>query len=109
MSESRLVLQVKRALLPYLVLRQLQEEPAHGYLILARLEQLGVHGVKSGTLYPLLRSMGENGEVTSHWQTADSGPARKVFQLSDQGIAAIELLTEWFSDLDFTEQDEERA
>jgi DNA-binding PadR family transcriptional regulator len=39
-----------------------------------------------GTLYRTLRTLEEDGLVRSAWETADPGPARRVYEVTDQGI-----------------------
>ncbi|WP_431710673.1 PadR family transcriptional regulator [Glutamicibacter uratoxydans] len=99
MNHTKLVGQLKRALLPYVILRRLREGPTHGYSILLRLERIGLPSVKSGTLYPLLRSMEEAGEVTAHWETPEQGPARKKFEITEQGLKSLQDLETWIDEI----------
>ena len=52
-------------------------------------------GLKSGTLYPLLGRLQEQGLVTSHWEadTEPGRPPRKYYQLTGEGarVARLEL------------------
>ena len=43
-------------------------------------------GTDPGSLYRLLRSMEENGLVKSNWDTRGGGPARRIYQITDQGV-----------------------
>lgn len=45
-----------------------------------------------GTLYRTLRGLEEDGLVRSAWETGESGPARRVYELTEQGI---EFLHAW--------------
>ena len=69
------------------LLLQLVKKPAHGYELM---EVLGAGADGSapdpGTLYRTLRSLEEDGLVRSAWETGDAGPARRVYELTDQGI-----------------------
>lgn len=87
--------QTKRSMLPAVLLSLLTEEPVHGYSMLLKLEELGVPGIKSGTLYPLLRTMEESGDITSEWHIADRGPARKIFKITEQGRLTLESVNGW--------------
>jgi len=75
------------------LLLQLRKKPAHGYELM---EALGTAvddpTPDPGTLYRTLRSLEEDGLVRSAWETGDSGPARRVYELTDQGI---EFLHAW--------------
>ncbi len=61
------------------------EQPSHGYDLLDRLASLGVAGADAGGLYRTLRSMEQEGLVHSHWETSTAGPARRTYQLTDEG------------------------
>lgn len=63
--------------------------------MLNKLEELDVPGVKSGTLYPLLRTMEESGDIVSDWQIAERGPARKIFKITAQGRQSLESINSW--------------
>jgi PadR family transcriptional regulator, regulatory protein PadR len=69
------------------LLLQLVKKPAHGYELM---EALGAEAddpaPDPGTLYRTLRSLEDDGLVRSAWETGDSGPARRVYELTDQGI-----------------------
>jgi PadR family transcriptional regulator, regulatory protein PadR len=69
------------------LLLQLVKKPAHGYELM---ETLGAAADEPapdpGTLYRTLRTLEEDGLVRSAWETGDPGPARRVYELTDQGI-----------------------
>lgn len=79
-----------------LLLTTLLNEPAewkHGY----RLSQLT--GLKSGTLYPLLIRLEEQGFLESRWQETErpGRPPRHVYRLTRTGrVFARERELEWF-------------
>ncbi len=64
------------------------EEPAHGYDLLEQITQLGLGKVDPGGLYRALRVMERDGLVSSYWEHSTAGPARRTYQLTDEG-------TEW--------------
>ena len=74
-----------KGMLDTLVLAVLEEHKAHGYAIGARLAELGVGEVAAGTLYPVLKKLDTAGLVATEWFLSDSGPARKVYELTPQG------------------------
>lgn len=81
-----------RAVLPLVSLGVLSRGPSHGYALLQELGSLGFGSVKGGTIYPLLARQQELGHVEHSWETGPSGPARKVFQLTDEGRSEYERL-----------------
>jgi PadR family transcriptional regulator, regulatory protein PadR len=76
---------VERFVEPSLLLL-LRERPLHGYELLERIPELGVEGrVDMGNLYRLLRSLEEEGIVRSEWSDELPGPAKRTYELTDQG------------------------
>ena len=69
-------------------------EPLYGYQIAKSIEGAWGEGVpvKQGTLYPVLRSMEENGLLVSRVEPSVSGPPRKYYSITERGQAA---LSEW--------------
>lgn len=85
-----------RATLPLVALTLLKGAPAHGYLLMQKIEKLGFPGVKGSTLYPLLTRLEERGMVDHQWVHEDVGPGRKIFSITDFGAStATELRDEW--------------
>ncbi len=67
---------------------------AHGYAIVGELAQLGITNgaVDVGQVYRTLRALEANGQVRSSWETSGSGPARRDYELTEAGYAALD---EW--------------
>lgn len=67
---------------------------AHGYQIAAEAEPLAVThaGLDGAVIYRTLRRLESNNCVTSSWDTAGGGPARRLYSLTPQGQ---EHLAEW--------------
>jgi poly-beta-hydroxybutyrate-responsive repressor len=79
------------------VLLLLRERPAHGYELLDALPLLtGEARVDMGNLYRVLRALEEDGLVRSEWQADAPGPARRTYELTEEGRR---LLDEWASAL----------
>lgn len=74
-----------RALLPLGILCTLEETGRHGYAIAHSLGTLGFGIPRGGSLYPALTRLEESGEITARWAPGPSGPARKVYDLTDRG------------------------
>jgi PadR family transcriptional regulator, regulatory protein PadR len=68
-------------------------ESAHGYAIVGELAQIGITNgtVDVGAVYRTLRDLEDAGQVRSSWTTG-SGPARRDYELTDAGYAALD---EW--------------
>lgn len=76
-----------RGVLNYLVTTALSQGPRHGYSLIETLDRAGVGKYKGGTIYPLLQRLEEQGVVSFQWEHPRSGPARKVFELTERGRA----------------------
>jgi PadR family transcriptional regulator, regulatory protein PadR len=73
------------------LLRLLSEGPTHGYELLERLPPLiGEERVDVGNVYRALRGLEEEGLVTSEWQAALPGPAKRTYTLTEEGRAVLE-------------------
>ncbi len=76
---------VERFVEPSLLLL-LRERPLHGYELLDRIPDLGVEGrVDIGNLYRLLRALEDEGLVRSEWSADLPGPAKRTYELTDEG------------------------
>ena len=75
----------------------LRERGAHGYDLLERLPELtGEERVDVGNLYRVLRSLEEQGLVSSEWDESLPGPAKRTYELTAAGGEALE---RWASSL----------
>jgi len=63
----------------------LAEGTSHGYELLDQIGALGLERVDPGGLYRSLRAMDEEGLVRSSWEPSVSGPARRTYELTDDG------------------------
>jgi PadR family transcriptional regulator, regulatory protein PadR len=80
----------------------LHHGPAHGYTLLAELDDFGLGDSDPSVLYRALRDMEDKGWVTSHWDEEETqGPPRRVYRLTPEGN---EVLTWWTDDLRETSQ-----
>ncbi len=70
-----------------LILRILSLEPAHGYGIARRLQQISrevVH-VNQGSLYPALHRLEQKRWLTSEWRQSETGREAKFYSLTRAG------------------------
>jgi PadR family transcriptional regulator len=71
----------------------LREQPAHGYDLLERLPEVtGEQRIEMGNLYRLLRALEEEGLVSSEWDGAPQGPAKRRYAITPAGER---LLDQW--------------
>ena len=70
------------------------KESMYGYQIAKMLEESGpdIPMMKQGTLYPVLRSLEENGLLESTVEPSVSGPPRRYYKITSDGRNALK---EW--------------
>ncbi len=81
----------KNFLTPW-VLLVLKQWSLHGYLVMQQLNSMGFAEVDHPTLYRELRRLESLGYLSSEWQTDGSGPAKRVYTITDAGE---EMLLGW--------------
>ena len=82
----------ERGWLQFLLLRLLYERPMHGYQLMEELNSRGFvqpGRLESGSVYTILRRMEHNGLLTSEWDVNVSGPDRRVYRVSEDGVEAL--------------------
>ncbi len=76
------------------ILASIAESTTHGYDLVQQITTLAADLVciDPGSMYRLLRELEEQGLVASSWQTPESGPSRRVYAITTQGVEALELM-----------------
>lgn len=84
---------IPQGTLDMLILRVLSLEPAHGYAIARRLQQISKETlqVNQGSLYPALHRLEQKGWLTSEWRQSDTGREAKSYSLTESGRAQLEV------------------
>lgn len=69
----------------------LAEKPAHGYELMASLNQFDFDPryQDPGQIYRTLRRMEKEGLVRSNWESGEAGPARRCYQITGDGIDVL--------------------
>jgi PadR family transcriptional regulator PadR len=67
------------------VLLAVSLQRSHGYVIEDYLRALGLFGITMSTLYRTLRQMEKDGFLESTWEPGPTGPARRVYTITDAG------------------------
>jgi len=70
-----------------LILQILSLEPAHGYGVAQRLEQISnsVVQVNQGSLYPALHRLEQKGWLKAEWKDSETGREAKFYSLTRAG------------------------
>lgn len=88
---------VPRDFLQAWVLLLLRNWQAHGYALLSALANAGFPDLNHSVLYRELRALEEKGFLSSFWDTAKSGPARRTYVLTEAGER---VLGAWAKDIE---------
>jgi PadR family transcriptional regulator len=72
------------------VLLAVSLQRAHGYVIEDYLRALGLFGITMSTLYRTLRQMERDGFLESAWEPGPTGPARRVYTITEAGHAVLD-------------------
>ena len=81
------------------MLALLEEEDLHGYLLVQRLAEMPLfHGrpPDPSGVYRYLKQMEERGLVTSTWGASPTGPAKRLYRLTEEGRGC---LCQWIATL----------
>ena len=78
---------IPQGTLDMLILQILSVEPAHGYRIAQRLEQISrsVVQVNQGSLYPALHRLEQKGWLHAKWKQSETGREAKFYCLTSAG------------------------
>ena len=82
---------IPQGTLDMLILQILSVEPAHGYGIAQRLEQISksVVQVNQGSLYPALHRLEQQGWLKAHWKQSETGREAKFYSLTRSGYKQL--------------------
>ena len=78
----------------------LGEGTSHGYELLEQVASLGLDRVDPGGLYRCLRAMDEEGLVRSTWEPSTSGPARRTYELTEEGAEWLHVISGSLADVE---------
>lgn len=86
-----------RFLIPALLLL-LSEKSSHGYELTEKYTDFGFTeaGSDPGAVYRVLKLLDSDGFIKSKWKTAEPGPAKKIYSITDKGSG---LLSFWAKDI----------
>ncbi len=78
---------IPQGTLDMLILQILSLEPAHGYGVAQRLEQISrsIVQVNQGSLYPALHRLEQRGWLKSAWKQSETGREAKFYFLTPSG------------------------
>src|SRR6476661_6449205 len=90
--------QMRKGVLEFCILSIIRQGEVYPSDIVEEMRAANLH-ILEGTLYPLLTRLKNAGMLTYRWVESNSGPPRKYFSLTDQGIAFYRQLEETWNEL----------
>jgi transcriptional regulator len=92
---------IPQGTLDMLILQILSLEPAHGYGISQRLQQLSRDAVQptQGSLYPALHRLEQKGWLRAEWRESETGREAKFYTLTRAGQKQLALEKETWNRL----------
>lgn len=79
------------------ILLMLRRWNSYGYELMEKLTAFGLQAMNPGTFYRTLRQMEKDGMVSSTWDTSATGPARRIYSITEVGEAYLKI---WAESLD---------
>jgi transcriptional regulator len=82
---------IPQGTLDMLILQTLSLEPAHGYGIAMRLQQISKEAVQvnQGSLYPALHRLEQRGWLKSEWRESETGREARFYALTRAGAKQL--------------------
>lgn len=91
---------MRKGILEYCILSIISKGEIYASDIIAELKRSQLLVVE-GTLYPLLTRLKNNGLLSYSWQESTSGPPRKYYQITTEGIQVLHKLDITWKELVF--------
>jgi len=66
----------------------------HGYQLMEELNRRGLvqpRRLESGSVYTILRRMEHRGLLSSEWEHAESGPDRRIYNITKNGVETLKM------------------
>ena len=90
--------QMRKGILEYCILSIISKGEIYASDIIAELKRAQLLVVE-GTLYPLLNQLKNNGLLSYNWQESTSGPPRKYYQITAEGLEVLQRLDNTWKEL----------
>jgi PadR family transcriptional regulator PadR len=93
---EKVVSQLRRGVLEYCVMALLRNGERYGVELLRELGAIDALVTSEGTIYPLLSRLRKDRLVETAWQESPTGPPRRYYRLTTDGVKALDEFTaEW--------------
>lgn len=96
MLQDNLITQMKKGILPLVVLLIISKQDSYGYQISSEIEKTLGFEVADGTIYPILMRLCKDELIEPYWVQKDSGMPRKYYRITEIGRKYIVNLTDYY-------------
>lgn len=96
MLQDNLITQMKKGILPLVVLLIISKQDSYGYQISSEIERTLGFEVADGTIYPILMRLCKDELIEPYWVQKDSGMPRKYYKITEIGRKYIVNLTDYY-------------
>lgn len=96
MLQDNLITQMKKGILPLVVLLIISKQNSYGYQISSEIEKTLGFEVADGTIYPILMRLCKDELIEPYWVQKDSGMPRKYYKITEIGRKYIVNLTDYY-------------
>ncbi|MFP3905299.1 MAG: PadR family transcriptional regulator [Armatimonadota bacterium] len=83
---------LSRLIEPVLLFLLATDRAHYGYQFLEHADEFAIAGanIDAGAVYRRLRNLEEQGLVVSNWEPGESGPAKRVYELTPAGLQQLQ-------------------
>ncbi len=96
MLQDNLITQMKKGILPLVVLIIISKQDSYGYQISSEIEKTLGFEVADGTIYPILMRLCKDEIIKPYWVQKESGMPRKYYKITEAGKKYVASLTEYY-------------
>src|SRR5665647_1230352 len=99
LGKFELTIPIERSIQAELLLL-LGHKLSHGYELIQRLNEAEFKSgeADAATVYRNLRRMDKDGLIRSHWEVGDSGPGRRLYELTPEGLEALKVWANYLAE-----------
>ncbi len=90
--------QMRKGVLEFCILAILSNHEAYSTELLDKLKESKLLVVE-GTIYPLLTRLKNDGLLSYRWEESSSGPPRKYYKITEEGLQFLEELKKTWEEL----------
>jgi poly-beta-hydroxybutyrate-responsive repressor len=97
-SRFELTIPIERSIQAEILLL-IGQQPSHGYELIQRLNEAEFKSgeADAATVYRNLRRMDKDGLIKSHWEVGESGPGRRLYELTPQGEESLKVWAQYIT------------